>query len=294
MLDVLVSITDEEATHVFGRRDHRDVHLLMFAGTTPAPGPRRGRLIELMRQEVHRVRGTRRPLRRRPGGEFPSRCARFRCWTTWSRRPFACIPPLIILMRVAQDEFDVRDLFDPQRRFRGPHRRPSPTGSPRISPIRSALTRVVMKPPREGRHPPVDLDTVRGRPASLRRCGVRHHADQGDLLGVAARYEFEMSQPSETYRNDHSKMVVQLARPAEVRYRKNGWENRHGQLPHRGRPRPVPGPRHVRVGTRLLPGSQAGHRRDPRRRTARDRRTEIERAVESAPPVHCHSGVDQA
>ena len=33
-------------------------------------------------------------------------------------------------------------------------------------------------------------------------------------------YEFEMSQPSETYRNDHSKMVVQLAQPAKVRYRR--------------------------------------------------------------------------
>ena len=33
-------------------------------------------------------------------------------------------------------------------------------------------------------------------------------------------YVFEMVQPPESYRNDHSKMVVQLARPALVRYRK--------------------------------------------------------------------------
>ena len=33
-------------------------------------------------------------------------------------------------------------------------------------------------------------------------------------------YEFELAQPSETYRNDHSKMVVQLAQPAKVRYRR--------------------------------------------------------------------------
>jgi hypothetical protein len=33
-------------------------------------------------------------------------------------------------------------------------------------------------------------------------------------------YEFEMTQPSESYRNDHSKMVVQLAHPAIVRYRR--------------------------------------------------------------------------
>ena len=33
-------------------------------------------------------------------------------------------------------------------------------------------------------------------------------------------YEFEMAQPADTYRNDHTKMVVQLDRPAKVRYRK--------------------------------------------------------------------------
>jgi sterol 14-demethylase len=33
------------------------------------------------------------------------------------------------------------------------------------------------------------------------------------------RYEFELLQPSNTYRNDHSKMVVQLAQPCAVRYR---------------------------------------------------------------------------
>jgi sterol 14alpha-demethylase len=31
-------------------------------------------------------------------------------------------------------------------------------------------------------------------------------------------YEFEMAQPADSYRNDHSKMVVQLARPAKARY----------------------------------------------------------------------------
>jgi sterol 14-demethylase len=33
-------------------------------------------------------------------------------------------------------------------------------------------------------------------------------------------YEFEMAQPADSYRNDHSKMVVQLAQPAKVRYRR--------------------------------------------------------------------------
>jgi len=37
---------------------------------------------------------------------------------------------------------------------------------------------------------------------------------------VLRRYEFEMAQPSESYRNDHSKMVVQLEQPCRVRYRR--------------------------------------------------------------------------
>jgi sterol 14alpha-demethylase len=34
------------------------------------------------------------------------------------------------------------------------------------------------------------------------------------------RYDFELAQPPETYKSDHSKMVVQLAQPCRVRYRR--------------------------------------------------------------------------
>jgi sterol 14-demethylase len=33
-------------------------------------------------------------------------------------------------------------------------------------------------------------------------------------------WTFELAQPADSYRNDHSKMVVQLARPCLVRYRR--------------------------------------------------------------------------
>jgi sterol 14-demethylase len=33
-------------------------------------------------------------------------------------------------------------------------------------------------------------------------------------------WEFEAAQPLDTYRNDHSKMVVQLEQPCRVRYRR--------------------------------------------------------------------------
>ena len=35
-------------------------------------------------------------------------------------------------------------------------------------------------------------------------------------------WEFELAQPADTYRNDHSKMVVQLAQPCAVHYRRRG------------------------------------------------------------------------
>ena len=40
------------------------------------------------------------------------------------------------------------------------------------------------------------------------------------LATLLSRYEFELAQPEDTYRNDHSKMVVQLEQPCRVRYRR--------------------------------------------------------------------------
>jgi sterol 14alpha-demethylase len=33
-------------------------------------------------------------------------------------------------------------------------------------------------------------------------------------------WDFELAQPPDSYRNDHSKMVVQLAQPCVARYRR--------------------------------------------------------------------------
>ena len=40
------------------------------------------------------------------------------------------------------------------------------------------------------------------------------------------RYDFELAQPADSYREDHSKMVVQLAQPCHVRYRRRQREER--------------------------------------------------------------------
>jgi len=57
------------------------------------------------------------------------------------------------------------------------------------------------------------------------------------------RFTFELAQPSETYRNDHSKMVVQLEQPCVVRSRRGGATRESAR-----RPRSVPGPRRVHGG----------------------------------------------
>jgi sterol 14-demethylase len=40
------------------------------------------------------------------------------------------------------------------------------------------------------------------------------------FLSLLREYHFELAQPPESYRNDHSKMVVQLQQPCPVRYRR--------------------------------------------------------------------------
>jgi len=49
-------------------------------------------------------------------------------------------------------------------------------------------------------------------------------------------WEFELAQPRDTYRNDHSKMVVQLQQPCAVRYRRRGTPG--SRRPASSRPSP--------------------------------------------------------
>ena len=44
-------------------------------------------------------------------------------------------------------------------------------------------------------------------------------------------WEFELAQPPDTYRNDHSKMVVQLQQPCVVRYRRRRVDGSNASAP---------------------------------------------------------------
>ncbi|MCW2772932.1 MAG: cytochrome [Nocardioides sp.] len=129
-------------------------------------------------------------------------------------------PPLILLLRVAQEEFEI-----------GGHLLPAGTmvgSSPRVS------NRIAEDFPNPdafdpGRYLDPNQADLQNRwtwipfGAGKHRCVGNAFAmmQLKAIFSVLLRdYTFEMTQPSETYRDDTSKMVIQLARPAAVRYRR--------------------------------------------------------------------------
>ncbi|KQR96139.1 cytochrome P450 [Williamsia sp. Leaf354] len=129
-------------------------------------------------------------------------------------------PPLIILMRVVQNDIHIEDVeiaagqsiaVSPAISNRLPEDFPDPDAfdpdryqKPRQEDIANRWTWI---PFGAGRH----------------RCvGAQFAIMQLKAIFsvLLQNYEFEMAQPADSYRNDHSKMVVQLQQPCRVRYRR--------------------------------------------------------------------------
>ena len=129
-------------------------------------------------------------------------------------------PPLIILMRVVQEEIELAG-----------HRIPPGTtvaSSPRVS---NRIAEDFPDPDAfdPGRYLDPRQEDLQNRwtwipfGAGKHRCVGNAFAmmQMKAIFSVILRdFEFEMSQPPESYRDDTSKMVIQLARPAKVRYRR--------------------------------------------------------------------------
>lgn len=127
-------------------------------------------------------------------------------------------PPLIILMRKVMSDFQYGDWTIPAGRLVGV----SPAVSNRMPECFPEPDR--FDPSRYGPGREEDKQLFAWIPfgAGRHRCVgaafalMQLKAIFSDLL---RRYEFELVQPSESYRNDHSKMVVQLEQPCRARYR---------------------------------------------------------------------------
>ena len=140
-------------------------------------------------------------------------------------------PPLILLLRVAKEDVEVDGFTIRAGQMVGA----SPSVSNRIAedfPDADAFQPARYLAPRE---------EDRSNPWTWIPFGAGRHRCVGAAFAMMQLkaifsvllldWEFELAQPSDTYRNDHSKMVVQLQQPCVVRYRRR-------QGTHRGPARP--------------------------------------------------------
>ncbi len=217
LLDVLISI-DMSADYITG------IFIsMMFAGHHTSSGTAAWALIELMRHpEVMKDVVAELDDLYADGAEISFQALRsIPRLESALKETLRLHPPLIILLRVVaggdragRPHHPARD--DGRRVARG-----SRTGSPRTSPSPELFD--------PGRYLDPRQEDLQNRwtwipfGAGKHRCVGNAFAmmQLKAIFSVILRdYEFEMAQPSEAYRDDTSKMVIQLEQPCRVRYRR--------------------------------------------------------------------------
>lgn len=223
MLDVLVSVTDDDGNPRFSASEITGIFIsMMFAGHHTTSGTAAWTVIELLRHpEVLNDVVTELDDLYADGSAVSFNALRqIPQLEAVLKETLRLHPPLIILMRVAQGEFEVcghtisegdQVAATPAISNRLPEDFPNPdTFDPGryIDPNQEDIVnRWTWIPFGAGRHRCV------GASFALMQLKA--------IFSILLRdYEFEMTQPSESYRNDHSKMVVQLQQPCTVRYRR--------------------------------------------------------------------------
>ena len=222
MIDVMVTIPDESGNPRFTADEITGMIIsIMFAGHHTSSGTTAWTLIELLRHpdiladvvaELDELYADGREVSFHALRQIPH-------LENALKETLRLHPPLIILMRVAHGEYRVcgYPIHD------GELVAASPAVSNRIAESFPAPDEFVPDRYNEPREEDI-VHRWNWIPfgAGRHRClGAAFATMQiKAIFSVLLReYEFEMLQPPESYRNDHSKMVVQLAKPARVRYR---------------------------------------------------------------------------
>jgi len=223
LLDVLVSITDEQGKPRFSANEVTGMFIsLMFAGHHTSSGTSAWTLIELLRNPEYYAKVQAELDELYADGQEVSFHAlrQIPLLDNAVKETLRLHPPLIILMRVAQEDFEV--VGHPIRKGQ------MIAASPAISNL------IPEDFPDPDAFDPDRYDKPRQEDLINRWTWIPFGAGKHRCVGAAfaqmqikaifsvllREYEFEMAQPPQTYRNDHSKMVVQLARPSKVRYRR--------------------------------------------------------------------------
>ncbi len=223
MLDVLVSIRDERGNPRFSADEVTGMFIsLMFAGHHTSSGTSSWTLIEILRHpDVYAEVMAELDDLYADGQEVSFHALRqIPKLENVLKETLRLHPPLIILMRVAQGEFEVEGYPI--------HKGDFVAASPAIS------NRIPEDFPNPDAFDPDRYEKPRQEDLINRWTWIPFGAGRHRCVGAAfatmqikaifsvllREYTFEMAQPADSYHNDHSKMVVQLARPARVRYRK--------------------------------------------------------------------------
>jgi sterol 14-demethylase len=223
MLDVLVSVKDEEGRPRFSADEITGMFIsMMFAGHHTSSGTASWTLIELLRHPDIYANVVAELDELYSDGQSVSFHAlrQIPLLENALKETLRLHPPLIILMRVAKGEFEVGGYPIHQ----GDLVAASPAVSNRIAedfPDPDSFVPERYEQPRQ--EDIVNRWTWIPFGAGRHRCVGAAFATMQikAIFSVLLReYEFETAQPSESYHNDHTKMVVQLAQPARVRYRR--------------------------------------------------------------------------
>jgi sterol 14-demethylase len=224
LVDVLMSIKDAEGNEHFSADIITGMFIsMMFAGHHTTSTTASWLLIELLRNPdvMARVVAEMDALAEAGGGEITYQDLREVPWLESSiKETLRLHPPLILLLRLVMEPFDVEGFHVPAGKLVGA----SPAVSNRLPEAFADADRFDPGRYIEPRQDDVD------NPWNWIPFGAGRHRCVGaafalmqlkTIFCVLLRdWEIEAAQPLESYRNDHSKMVVQLAQPCMVRYRR--------------------------------------------------------------------------
>jgi sterol 14alpha-demethylase len=223
LLDVLMSISNEDGSARFLADEVTGMFIsMMFAGHHTTSGTAAWTLIELLRHPDELAAVDRELVDLYADGAEVSYQALREMPRLESaiKEALRLHPPLILLLRVAKEDLEVDGFAIQAGQMVGT----SPAVSNRIpedfpdadefQPSR------YLEPRQEDRTNPwtwIPFGAGRHRCVGAAFAMMQLKAIFSVLL---SDWEFELAQPSDTYRNDHSKMVVQLQQPCVVRYRR--------------------------------------------------------------------------
>ncbi len=223
LLDVLMTLRDEDGELRFNADEITGMFIsMMFAGHHTSSGTAAWTLIELLRHpdlmdevvaELDELYAGGPTVSFQALREIPRLEAAI-------KETLRLHPPLILLLRVAQQEFEVGDYTVPPGTMVG--------ASPRVS------NRIAEDFPAPDTFDPDRYSEERQEDRLNRWNWIPFGAGRHRCVGSAFAmmqlkaifsvllqdYEFEMAQPSDSYRDDTSKMVIQLEQPCTVRYRR--------------------------------------------------------------------------